>query len=130
MTKEDIINTINKYKLNKDEFIVISGAALVLLDIKDSAKDIDIWVSDSYQEYLLNNYTCEFERINEFGNKAYLIDDIINFGTSFKPNEYVLVDGIKVSLIKDILELKKFLNRDKDKEIIEKLESIYESSIN
>ena len=124
MTKEDIINTINKYKFNKEEFIIISGAALVLHDIKDTAKDIDIWVSDEYQDYLLSNYKCQFERINEYGNKAYLIDNIINFGTSFKPNEFVLIEGIKVSSIKDILELKKFLNRDKDKEIIKQLEEI------
>lgn len=30
MTKKDIIETLNNYNLDKDKFIIISGAALVL----------------------------------------------------------------------------------------------------
>ena len=30
MTKKDIIETLNNYTLDKDKFIIISGAALVL----------------------------------------------------------------------------------------------------
>ena len=124
MNKEDIIKTINQYHLDKSKFIVISGAALVLLDIKKKANDIDIWCENNYYNYLLKEYSCEFERINEFGEKAYMIDKIINFGTSFCPEQIEVIDDIKCSSLIDILKLKKFLNRDKDKLLIKKLEKI------
>lgn len=122
MNKKQIIKTIEKYKLDKSKFVVISGAALVLLDIKKTTKDIDISCDKDYCEYLLKNYDAKFERTNELGKKAYLIDDIINFGISFMPKEIEIIDGIQCSSLKDILELKRFLNRDKDKLIIKKLE--------
>ena len=122
MNKKQIIEIIKKYKLNKTKFIVISGAALVLLGIEKKANDIDIWCDNDYCDYLLNNYDCKFERINEFGKKAYLIDNIINFGVSFRPKEIDTIEGIQCASLKDVLELKKFLNRSKDKLIISKLE--------
>lgn len=122
MNKKQIIEIIKKYKLDKTKFIVISGAALVLLGIEKKANDIDIWCDNDYCDYLLNNYDCKFERINEFGKKAYLIDNIINFGVSFRPKEIDTIEGIQCSSLKDVLELKKFLNRSKDKLIISKLE--------
>ena len=122
MNKKQIIDTIEKYHLDKSKFIVISGAALVLLGQEKTTKDIDIWCDIDCCDYLLSNYDCKFERINELGKKAYLIDDIINFGTSFKPLDVVIVEGIQCSSLRDVLELKKFLKRDKDKFIISKLE--------
>ncbi len=124
MNKKQIIEIIKKYKLDKTKVIVISGAALVLLGIEKKAHDIDIWCDNDYCDYLLNNYDCKFERINEFGEKAYLIDNIINFGVSFKPKEVEIIEGIQCASLKDVLELKKFLNRGKDKLIISKLEKL------
>ena len=65
MNKKDIIDTLKKYNFDSTKYIVISSAAMVLLGIKDTTKDIDIAVSDDYYEYLLKNYNCKFERINE-----------------------------------------------------------------
>ncbi len=124
MNKSQIIEIIEKYQLDKSQFIVISGAALVLLGIKNETKDIDIWCDENYSNYLLENYQCEFERINELGNNAYMINQIINFGTSFQPKETIIIDGIRCSSLIDILLLKKFLNRKKDKELIKRIENI------
>ena len=44
MTKKDIIETLNNYNLDKDKFIIISGAALVLQNFSNQTHDIDIWV--------------------------------------------------------------------------------------
>jgi len=124
MNKKDIINTINDYNLNKKEFIIIGGASLVMHDVIYETKDLDIWCSTIYCNYLFNNYDCQLERINEFGKKAYIIDNIINFGESFKPNDIDTIEGIKVSSLKDTYLLKKFLNREKDKHIISVLEKL------
>jgi hypothetical protein len=121
MNKKQIIDTIEKYKLDKSKFIVISGAALVLLEQEEKTKDIDIWCDSDYCEYMINNYNAMYERTNELGKKAYLIDNIINFGVSFKPNNIEIIESIKCASLRDILELKMFLNRDKDTALIRKL---------
>ena len=83
MDKNQIIKIIKKYKLDKSKFIVISGAALVLLGIKKTANDIDIWCDNDYCDYLLNNYDCKLERINEFGEKY---SDVSQFEAEFANN--------------------------------------------
>ena len=122
MTKKDIIETVNNYNLNKDRFIIISGAALVLQNFSNQTHDIDIWVSKDYYEHLLSNFICEFDRINEFGNKAFMIDDVINFSFDFCPKNYVYINGYKVASLRDCYNVKKLLNRDKDKKLLLKLE--------
>lgn len=122
MIRKDIIETLNNYNLDKDKFIIISGAALVLQNFSNQTHDIDIWVSKDYYEHLLSNFNCKFDRINEFGNKAFMIDDVINFGFDFCPNNYVYINGYKVASLRDCYNVKKFLNRDKDKKLLLKLE--------
>lgn len=122
MTKKDIIETLNNYNLDKDKFIIISGAALVLQNSSNQTHDIDIWVSKDYYEHLLSNFNCEFDRINEFENKAFMIDDVINFSFDFCTKNYVYINGYKVASLRDCYNVKKLLNRDKDKKLLLKLE--------
>lgn len=122
MKKKEIIETLNIYNLNKKKYIVISGAALVLQDIIEETKDIDLYVDKEYYEFLLKNYNCIFERTNELDEYCYMIDNIINFGKTFCPKNIKMIDEIKVSSIDDVLELKKYLNRKKDEIIIKKIE--------
>ena len=122
MTKKDIIETLNNYNLDKDKFIIISGAALVLQNFSNQTHDIDIWVSKDYYEHLLSNFICEFDRINEFGNKAFMIDDVLNFSFDFCPKNYVYINGYKVASLRDCYNVKKLLNIDKDKKLLLKLE--------
>lgn len=122
MTKNDIIEILNNYNLDKDNFIIISGAALVLQNFSNQTHDIDIWISKDYYEHLLSNFNCEFDRINEFGNKAFMIDDVINFSFDFCPKNYVYINGYKVASLRDCYNVKKLLNRDKNKELLLKLE--------
>ena len=123
MTKKDIIETLNNYNLDKDKFIIISGAALVLQNFSNQTHDIDIWVSKDYYEHLLSNFICEFDRINEFGNKDFMIDNVINFSFDFCPNNYVYINGYKVASLRDCYNVKKLLNRDKEKILLLKLEN-------
>ena len=118
MNKKEILKILKQYKFDKDKYIVISGAAMVLLGIKEKTNDIDIAVKKEYMEYLLNNYNCTFEKINTYNEKVYFIDDIINFSTSYYKKNHTLIDNIPVQEIKDIVELKLYLNRDKDKKDI------------
>ena len=52
MTKKDIIETLNNYNLDKDKFIIISGAALVLQNFNNQTHDIDF----GFQKIITNIY--------------------------------------------------------------------------
>ena len=119
--KKDIIKIIDDYKLDKNEILIISGAAMVLYGYKKYTTDIDIAVSKKYYNYLLKKYSCVFERINEYGEKIYFIDNIINFGNTYYSSPYEIIDGLRVQTRNDLITLKENLNRKKDIEEINKI---------
>lgn len=119
LKRKQIIETLKNYNLDINNYVVISGAAMVLLGLKDTTSDIDIAVTKEYYDYLLANYDCTFERINEKNNKVYFINGIINFGVDYYNNDCLKIDGIPVQKPEDIKKLKEFLNREKDNKDIE-----------
>ena len=118
LNKEQIITLLHQYNFDSKKYVVLSSAAMVLQNIKKSTKDIDISVTKDYYEYLLNNYSCTFEKESKFGRNVYFINNIINFGMDFYTKDYVLIEGIPVQKLEDVKKLKLFLNRDKDKKDI------------
>ena len=126
MNKKEIIEKLKEYNFDNNSYMIISGAAMVILGIKESTHDIDIAVTKDYYNYLLNNYNCKFDRYNEYNNKCYIIDDVINFGIDYYNENNIMIDNIPIQNINDIFELKKFLNRKKDIEDIEKIKKYIE----
>ena len=122
MNKQEIIEKLKQYKFDKSNYIVISGAAMVLLGIKDKTSDIDIATTQDYNDYLVDNYNVTFEKINEYNEPVYFIDNIVNFAVTYYSDKKEYVEDIPVQNVNDILRLKKRLNREKDKIDIEKLE--------
>ena len=121
MKKEYILSALDKYLQEDTEFVVISGAALVIQGIKEITNDIDIAVSKNLYQKLLDKYTCVFEK-NVDNYLVWIIDDTINFSIHYYDEvEYIYYDGYKVQTLDSILELKKNLNRDKDKIDIAKI---------
>lgn len=122
MNRKEIIEKLKQYNFDKSNYIVISGAAMVLLGIKDKTSDIDIAVTQDYNDYLVDNYNVTFDRINEYNEPVYFIDNIINFAVTYYSDKKEYIEDIPVQNVNDILRLKKRLNREKDKIDIEKLE--------
>lgn len=121
MNKKEIIDILKKYDLDQDKYIVIAGAAMVMHGLKEKTSDIDLSVSEEYLEYLIKNKNCKFLKENEYGKKVYHIDDVIDIGVSYIPKNKDIINDIPVSSIYDIIELKKYLNREKDKLDLEKI---------
>ena len=114
MNKEEILNKLKEYNLDSKNFIIIGSAALVLKGIKESTHDIDIAVTKEYNDYLLDTFDCKFEKeIDKY--KVYYIDNIINFSTHYY-NDFKgeIVEGYLVQTPKEVLTLKRKLNREKD----------------
>ena len=112
MNREEIIQKLKEYKLDINEYIVISGAAMVLYGFKEETRDIDISTTLEYKKYLLDHFNCELENKE---SDAYMIDNILNFGINYYSEDKIFIDGIPTQKVEDIIKLKKFLNRDKDK---------------
>lgn len=119
MNKENIIKLLNQYNFDKNKYVVISGAAMVLLGIKPTTNDIDISVTPSYCKYLLNKYNCILEKEKDNRVKVYFIDNVINFSTDYFDNNLLFIEDIPVQSIDNLLLLKQSLNREKDKKDIE-----------
>ena len=111
MNKREIIEKLKKYNFDFSKYIVISGAAMVIRDVKEETSDIDIAVSDDYYLFLLKNYMCIFDRINQYNNKVYYIDDVINFAQSYYNCNYTIVEGIKMKGINKCLKLSQNINQ-------------------
>lgn len=124
MNKKQILESLEKYHLDPTQYIVISGAALVLHGIKEETHDIDISVTKELYQKLEKEYQCEVEKYDETAQcNIYYIDRILNFSTNFYDEKnYVYIDGIRVQDIHGIIELKKKLNRAKDQRDLRKIE--------
>lgn len=115
MTEKEIYMTLEKYNFPKDEFIILSGAALVMFGIKHKTNDIDIAVTPKLYDYLLASYNCEEDNHINSECKAYLINNEINFGRLYYTEEYDIINGYKVQKLNNLIKFKQKLNREKDK---------------
>ena len=76
MDKEKIENIIDELGFDKNEFWVLGSAALVLRGIIDQANDVDLAITPSLYEKLINN--CELTYLGtNHDSKWYKINDFI-----------------------------------------------------
>ncbi len=121
LKKNDIFNILNKLELDKKDFIVISGANLVVREIIEETPDIDLTCSKKVYDNLLWK-----EKIGAAGVNIKYIDNIEIGNNFYDEDDFEIINGYKFSSLKSVLRIKKELNREKDKEIIKKLEEILE----
>ncbi len=112
MNRKEIINYLKKYNFDPKKYIVISGAAMVLYGFREETSDIDIAVTKDYKKKLLKEYKCFLENIE---SDSYMIDDIINFGDNYYKRRREYIEGFPVQKVMDLIDLKRKLNRAKDK---------------
>ena len=118
LNKNTILKILKEYNLDPNRYIILSGASLVLQDIKEYTSDIDIAVDNTLYNEILNKYSCTFEKYKD-GYKIWYIDNIINFSNNlYTTTKYIDIYGYKAQSLDSILELKRTLNRPKDKKDI------------
>lgn len=116
LDKMDILEILSRYEINPNEYKILSGASLVLQDVKSNTHDIDIAVSEKLFNELLQKYNCRYEKTNPNGTKVYMIDDALNFSTNYYETiETTKSNGYNIQTLESIKKLKKELNRPKDK---------------
>ncbi len=119
MNINDIFAALDKYKIDKDECIIISGASLVAQGIIQSTPDIDIATTSAYY------HSLKWEtKIGAMGKEIKCMDCIEISNNLYEPKEVVLINGYKFANLNYVLKVKKLLNREKDKKLISILEKI------
>ncbi len=117
MNKLEIFKELEKLDLPKDKYIVISGASLVVQDIIDETDDIDLTCSKEFYDKL--DWPT---RIGAFGVEVkykYFFEIGCNLP---EYQDIVLINSYRFLSLEDCLEIKKRLNRSKDKKLIKELE--------
>ena len=120
MNKNEILQKLNELDLDKNKYIVISGASLVVQDIIPETSDIDMTTSLDYYNSI--NWP---ESLGHMGKpiKSFDLFEISN--NLYEENaKTITITGYKFLNLKDILKTKKVLNREKDYYIIKKLEDM------
>lgn len=117
MNREDIFEKLAELNMDKDDFIVISGASLVVQGIVDCTSDIDMACDNTIYSKLnwptkmgLLNVEIKYYDCFEIGNNLYYPEDV------------VVINGYQFLNLERCLEIKRLCNKKSDKKIIEKLD--------
>lgn len=121
LTKQEILSNLKKLDLDVTQYVVISGASLVLHDLKESTHDIDLVVTKQYYETLKKQY-----HIQEYKNGCCKLEEDIEFFREYWPKEIDWIEGYPTASVADIIALKKQLHRSKDLEDLMHLKEIGE----
>ena len=117
MKKEEVFKELEKLDLSKDKYIVINGASLVSQDIIDETDDIDLTCSKEFYNKL--DWPT---RIGAFGKEVKYKDCFEISDNLYEYQDIVLINSYRFLSLEDCLEIKKRLNRPKDKKLIKELE--------
>lgn len=123
MNRKEIIEVLNKLDLPKSEYVVLSGASMVMQKVKSKTSDVDISVSKELFGILKNNATI----VNSFlGYDVYKVNDYeVEFSNNysfFDKSNAVLINDIYFQDLNSIKKMKESFNRDKDKKDIKKID--------
>lgn len=125
MNKDILFNKLNKLDLDKDKYIILSGASLVAQGIIDSTEDIDLACSKSFYD------TIDWPVKMGDAGVEIKYNDIFEISYNLYDEEsYIIIDGYKFMNLEACLDVKRKLNRSKDRKIITKLDLLLGSSDN
>ncbi len=121
MNKQEILDRLSAFPYDRNDYWVITGAAMVLLDIREQTADIDLGCSGRLADQLeADGYL--FRRMEngkrwfKYGEHTELFEDWLrgSIGT---------VNGFPTISVNGLIEMKQELGRDKDKRDIERIKA-------
>ena len=125
MNKIEVLNKLKELDLNKNDYIIISGTSLVLHDVIDETKDIDISVKSNIYNKL------SWEETKGYSKNDIKVKDVFEIGTSYYNEKNIdIIEGYQTMDLEECLRLKKSFNRPKDKKVIRKIDLILGSKDN
>lgn len=116
MTKGQLLQLVDSLELPKEEYYILSSGCLLLYELRDEAKDLDLCVSRSLFENLVSRFDIDLSSKNECGFYRLndLVEVVVNDKSEFKRS---FKDGYPVESLQSILDYKmkrNFLKDQKD----------------
>ena len=122
MNRKEILNILKKLNFPQNEFVVLSGASLVVQQVKSKTNDIDIGVSETLFKKLKNDAVI----VNNFlGYDVYKLNDYnieFNNCSFFNKDEAIVIENMYFQDLNSIKKMKENFNRNKDKNDIKKID--------
>lgn len=112
MQKKDIINVLKELNYSTSEYWVVTGAAMVMYDIKVETKDIDLGCTKDFADKLENQGFPVV--ILDDGLRKITISDNIEIFENWIFDKVECIDQLPVISIDGLIEMKKSLGRLKD----------------
>lgn len=120
LNKKDILQKLKELNFQKDEYCVMTGAALVLQGVKEYTVDIDIGGSEKLFESLLQR-GYKLQQLKSF--ECIIIDDCIEIFRNWQAEKIVYIEDVPVADIYCIRKYKNDLAREKDLKDIELIDN-------
>ena len=112
MNRNDIIGKMADFRFDTSEYLISTGAAMVLHGIRPLTHDIDIGCSQKLWDELVS-LGYEVISLPGGGEKLRFSDDIELSKFLFRGNS-VTIDSLPVADLQSIIEMKRALGREKD----------------
>lgn len=117
MNKVEVFEKLDKLDLDKNNYIIISGASLVVQDIIDDTSDIDLSCSKEYYN------SIEWPTKTGYFNTEIKYKDCYEIGCNFfDEDKIIVINGYKFMNLEACLDLKILENKKEDKKLIKKLD--------
>lgn len=117
MNKVEVFEKLDKLDLDKNNYIIISGASLVVQDIIDDTSDVDLSCSKEYYN------SIEWSTKTGYFNTEIKYKDCFEIGCNFfDEDKIIIINGYKFMNLEACLDLKILENKKEDKKLIKKLD--------
>ncbi len=114
MNKKELLTKIKELNLPKEEFYILSGASLLIRDLRTNTDDIDLCVTEKGFEILKERFNIHGS-ITKQENGCYKISDHLECFIDNKLNfDTDIIEGYQIQTLTSILKFKKEMNRKKD----------------
>ena len=120
LDKNDVIQLMKELNLPPNQYWITAGAGLVMHNIKETTRDIDIGCTTALTNYLIQQ-GCEFMYDSD-GTRIVRVNANIEAFENWAVDEIENVDGISVASILSIRKQKEKLGREKDLEDIKMID--------
>ena len=119
MTKEQIHRTVKALPLSAESYWLVMGAALVMHGIREETRDIDIGCAPEAFDALIK--LVYHATTSRSGLRKLSLSTGVTVYEGFYTQDIISIDGIPVSDLVSIREIKLFFGRKKDLADVEQI---------
>lgn len=118
--KNDVIKLMKELNLPQSEYWITAGSGLVMNNIKETTRDIDLGCTTELANYLIEN-GCKFEYDRD-GTRIVKVNENVEAFENWFVDQIDNMNGILVASILSIRKQKVKLGREKDLQDIKRID--------